>query len=171
MFALVIAGRFLVRHFPHTSIQLLDAVFRKFQNAKADERIAELFQAWGPPTYWPEYRSLAIRVLGEQVANSFPLAEPAAEASDEPAGPAVEESHFEFAIPEVRSGIDGVFDGTLYSIISYFTHSVLRQTKPLSVDLGELEDFVIENADDVRLVIGFFFYIRHHSYQQQRIER
>jgi hypothetical protein len=76
---------------------------------------------------------------------------------------------FLFVSPDIQPGIDGVFDGTCYSMVSYLTHLTPEFTRLLPVPIDPLEEFVLTNAADLRLVIGFFFYAFYARYQTQKL--
>lgn len=86
-----------------------------------------------------------------------------------------EEEQVEYRFKRARpaKGISGVFDGTRYSLISYFTH-YNNSSNPAEITgatIEEIEQYVFENADeDIRLVIGFFFYAVKKRFHTERIE-
>lgn len=79
----------------------------------------------------------------------------------------IEKKKFVFQQVEPRKGIDGLFDGTMFSIISHFFY----QNKELPDFNDNLEDFVLENSDDKKLVTGFFAYAYKFKKQINHIEK
>jgi hypothetical protein len=60
---------------------------------------------------------------------------------DVPTGsePISEATSFEFTRVELKSGIDTLFDGTYYSIVSHLLHFVPGFTRPLPIPIDSLE--------------------------------
>lgn len=76
-----------------------------------------------------------------------------------------------FQMPEdskyVEKGIDGFLDGTKYSIVSFLNYrsnkSSLNSVNE-NVSIDEIEEFVMNNTSDIRLITGFFYYALCHEY-------
>ena len=84
-----------------------------------------------------------------------------------------DQPEYKFRRPRPPKGLPGVFDGSRYALISYFTHYNMN-SKPSEITgatIEEIEQYVFENAkDDIRLVIGFFFYAIKKHFQTQRVQ-
>lgn len=74
------------------------------------------------------------------------------------------ERKFIFNDAKALKGIDNLFDGTLISLINFFYFS----TKEIQYPLKDIESFILE-SNDLRLIIGFFYYSINHEYKTQRI--
>jgi hypothetical protein len=81
----------------------------------------------------------------------------------------IKERQFQFGPAEPRRGIDRLFDETFYSIVSYLTHFTPNVTRTLPLRVESLETFALSNTDDIRLVIGFFFYASSVGFHTTRI--
>ena len=84
-----------------------------------------------------------------------------------------EETDYQFIREKPAAGLPNVLDGTRYALISYFTHytSTTTPSEISGATIEELEQFVYENAqEDIRLVIGFFFYAYKRKFKTTRIE-
>lgn len=81
------------------------------------------------------------------------------------------ESSFKYENPVIQKGIDGLLDETKYSIISYLYFSSNRNNKKIlnqEIDIIKLEEYVMQNSSDIRLVIGFFYYAIYHNYHTNK---
>lgn len=68
---------------------------------------------------------------------------------------------------EIEKGIDGFLDGNKYSIVTFLNYgSNKHDLKSIneSISIEEIEEFVMKNSSDIRLVTGFFYYALCHEY-------
>ncbi|OHT06453.1 hypothetical protein TRFO_25571 [Tritrichomonas foetus] len=79
----------------------------------------------------------------------------------------IKEEHFELQQITIEKGIEQIGDGYKYDLINLFYFS----KKELPIPIQEVEEFVISNASDVRLIIGFFYYSYNHNYHTTRAEQ
>ncbi|OHT10857.1 hypothetical protein TRFO_19752 [Tritrichomonas foetus] len=86
--------------------------------------------------------------------------------SNEDTKPEFTEKHFEFQKVVPEKGIEGLFDGNKTSVLSFLYFN--SNSIPISID--ELEEYVMKNAEDPRLIVGFFFYALNHDYHTEKVE-
>lgn len=78
----------------------------------------------------------------------------------------IKEKAFELKPITIEKGIEHFGCGNKIDLITFFYFSKTESPIPLS----EIEPYVMDHADDIRLVVGFFYYALKHDYHTKKTE-
>ena len=91
----------------------------------------------------------------------------------------IEEKKFAFQpidSSNLKDGILGFLDGTKYSLIRFLYFSTedintySQKQSQNNIQINEIEEYVINHSEDIRLVIGFFYYAKNNQFHTERAE-